>query len=89
MPKPPTNTSQENTSKQMVETLDAGVQLSDQSEKAKAAKVFEEVETLKEEVDLASVAFPSQQISSIMKVSWMMSTLLTQGFLMTVIQFGP
>ena len=56
MPKPPANTSQENTSKQMVEMVDAGVQVSDQSEKAMAAKVFEEVEKLKEEVELASVA---------------------------------
>ena len=55
MPKPPTNTSQ-NTSKQMVEMVDAGVQVSDQSEKAMAAKVFKEVEKLKEEVELASVA---------------------------------
>ena len=56
MAKPPTNTSQENTSKQMVEMVDAVVQVSDQSEKAMAAKVFEEVEKLKEEVELASVA---------------------------------
>ena len=56
MPKPPTNTSQENTSKQMVEMVDAGVQVPDQSEKAMAAKVFEEVEKFKEEVELASVA---------------------------------
>ena len=56
MPKPPTNTSQENTSKQMVEMVDAGVQMSDQSEKAVAAKVFEEDEKLKEDVELASVA---------------------------------
>ena len=58
MPKPPTNTSQENTSKQMVEMVDAGVQVSDESEKAVAAcaEVFEEVEKLKEEVELASVA---------------------------------
>ena len=56
MPKPPTNTSQENTYKQMVEMVDAGVQVSDQSEKAMAAKVIEEVEKLKEEVELASVA---------------------------------
>ena len=46
MPKPPTNTSQENTFEQMVEMVDAGVQASDQSEKAVAAKVFEEVEKL-------------------------------------------
>ena len=50
MPKPPTNTSQENTSKQMVEMVDTGVQVSDQSEKAMIAKVFEQVEKLKEEV---------------------------------------
>ena len=56
MPKPPTNTSQENTSKQMVKMVDAGVQVSDQSEKAMVAKVFEEVEKLKEEVEIASVA---------------------------------
>ena len=56
MPKPPTNTSQKNTSKQMVEMVDAGVQVSDQSEKAMAAKVFEEVEKLKEGVELASLA---------------------------------
>ena len=56
MPKPLTNTSkqtvdtgvpQENTSKQMVDT---GVQMSGQAEKAMIAKVFEEVEKLKEEV---------------------------------------
>ena len=56
IPKQQTNTSQENTSKQMVEMVDAGVQVSDQSGKAVAAKVFEEVEKLKEEVELASVA---------------------------------
>ena len=37
MPKPPTNISQENTFKQMVDT---GVQVSDQSEKAMIAKKF-------------------------------------------------
>ena len=47
MPKPPTNTSQENTFKQ---TVDTGVQVSDQSEKAMIEKKFEEVEKLKEEV---------------------------------------
>ena len=56
MPKPPTNTSQENTSKQMVEMVDAGVQVSDQSEKAVAAKVFQEGEKLKKEVEIASAA---------------------------------
>ena len=56
MPNPPTNTSQENTSKQMVGMLDARVQVSDQSEKAMAEKVFEEVEKLKEEAEFASLA---------------------------------
>ena len=92
MPKPQTNTSQENTSKQMMEMVDAGVQVSDQSEKAMAAKVFEEVEKLKEEVELASIALKltaSLQISSTIKISWMMNILLTQTFLMTVIKFRP
>ena len=92
MPKPPTNTSRENTFEQMVEMVDIGVQVSDQSEKAMAAKVFEDIEKLKEEVEITSVDLKltaSLQISSIIKISWMMNTLLTQTFLMTVIKFEP